>query len=63
MNRMERAAQEHARDELHYRASTRAIADMANDKSAREKADRKIGHSPKCSLTKCHPECSSHGDE
>jgi hypothetical protein len=33
------------------------LAENIADKAARNAADIKTGHSPKCTLTKCHFEC------
>jgi hypothetical protein len=57
MNKFEKAALEHVAAELKYQRSTQAAADRIKDMDRRARADRKLGHSPKCTLTKCHPEC------
>jgi hypothetical protein len=57
MNKMEQAALQHARDWLRYERSTQAITDRAADVVKRAKRDHAHGHSPKCGLLKCHPDC------
>lgn len=57
MNEMERVALKGAAEWLRYARSPQAARDLARDKVRRAAADRKAGHSPLCSLTKCHPDC------
>lgn len=57
--KMEDAALQHARDELRYQRSTQALNDRASDIARRAKIDRKLGHSPKCGILKCHPDCTA----
>jgi hypothetical protein len=57
MNKMERAALQHVRSELRYQQSKRARIDRAADIARRAKIDRALGHSPKCGILKCHPDC------
>lgn len=40
-----------------YTKSDKARIAQTIDKSRRAAADIKAGHSPLCSLTKCHPTC------
>jgi hypothetical protein len=37
----------------------RVIENIA-DRAKREKSDIKLGHSTKCTLSKCHHDCSKH---
>ena len=59
MNRMEKAALQHVREELRYRQSAQALNDLAADIAKRAKLDRAQGHSPKCGILKCHPDCKA----
>lgn len=56
---LERAALEHAREELAYQRSPQAAKDREADAVRRAAADRKAGHSPACGLTTCAPCCPS----
>ena len=56
-----------SRDKFEYQRALKArewfnhpdrIIENAIDKIEREKKDIKLGHSVKCSLTKCHSECT-----
>lgn len=60
LSKMEQAALDHAAAELKYRKSPQAKIDATNDKNRRAKADKIMGHSPNCSLTKCACDCPSH---
>lgn len=57
MNKMEQAAREHAKAWLAYQRSPQAKLDRIADQAQRAKHDIANGHSPKCSLTKCHSDC------
>jgi hypothetical protein len=57
MDQMEKAALAHAADWLRYQASPKARDDLSADIARRRKIDRQLGHSPKCGILKCHPEC------
>lgn len=57
MNKMEQAALLHVREQLKYERSPQAAIDRAVDKRRRAELDRKLGHSPRCSLLKCAAEC------
>lgn len=52
-----RETQKAALEELRYQRSPQAKIDLENAKLRQVAADRKAGHSPLCSLTKCHPHC------
>jgi hypothetical protein len=58
MNQMEQAALKHATEWLKYQCTAQAAKDLARDKEKRRATDIAKGHSPKCTLTKCHPECT-----
>jgi hypothetical protein len=57
MKASERAALQHAAEELAYRRSPQAKLDAEADRKRREAADRNAGHLPTCGLTKCDPKC------
>lgn len=57
MDKMEKAALEHAAAELKYRKSPQAKIDFEADKVRRAKADKALGHSVACTLTKCACDC------
>lgn len=57
MNKLERAALEHAQEELGYRRSPQAKRNALADKIRREAADKAAGHLPSCSLTRCNVDC------
>ena len=57
MTRMEKAALAHVVDWKKYQRSPQYAADLRQSRAAREAQDIKAGHSPACSLTKCHPSC------
>lgn len=59
MNRMEKAALNHAAEWLRYSRSPQAKRDLAADIARREALSRKQGHLPSCGLLKCRPECPS----
>lgn len=54
---MERAALLHVKAQLAYQRSPQARLDAIQDKAKRAELDRKNGHSPSCTLTKCAPGC------
>lgn len=58
MNGMEKAALNHAAEWLRYSRSPQARRDADQDRQRRLVADRATGHSPACTLTKCHPSCN-----
>lgn len=58
MKPSERAALQHAADELAYRRSPQAKIDAEADRARRERADRAAGHLPTCGLLKCDPKCT-----
>jgi hypothetical protein len=55
---MEQTALNHAADELHYQRSQKARNDLATDIARRDRLTIKQGHSLKCGILKCHPECT-----
>jgi hypothetical protein len=55
MRKMEQAALAHAADELRYQGSQKARNDLAADIARRDRINQ--GHSLKCGIMKCHPEC------
>ena len=57
MNIFEKTALKHAAEELAYRRSAQAAVDLQASKIARALADRKTGHTPQCTLTKCADHC------
>jgi len=59
MTKMEQAALDHVRAELRYQRSSRARNDLAADIARRARIDRMQGHSPKCGILKCHPDCKA----
>ena len=59
MRSMEKAALDHAAAELRYRRSQKARDDLAADKARRNALTKSQGHSLKCGILKCHPECPS----
>jgi hypothetical protein len=61
MNGLEKAALAHAAEWLRYQKSPQYARDLKADGAGRAALDKKVGHSPKCSLTKCHPECARAG--
>lgn len=58
MNEMEKAALRHVREWLRYEQSNQASNDRLIDIARRAKINRALGHSPKCGILKCHPECN-----
>jgi hypothetical protein len=56
---MEQASLAHAADELRYRRSGQAAKDLAADIARRDALTKAQGHSLKCGILKCHPECPS----
>lgn len=54
---MEQAALGHAADELRYQRSQKARDDLAADIARRDRLTLAQGHSLKCGILKCHPEC------
>lgn len=59
MTRLEKAALNHAAEEIRYQRSPQAKIDAAFDRKRRIQADKKAGHSPACGIMKCHPSCPS----
>ena len=57
MNQMERAALKHVAVELRYQNSQKARNDLAADIARRNRLTVSQGHSLKCGIMKCHPEC------
>jgi hypothetical protein len=57
MRKMEQAALAHAADELRYQGSQKARNDLAADIARRDRITINQGHSLKCGIMKCHPEC------
>lgn len=57
MQQMEQAALNHAADELRYQRSQKARNDLAADTARRNRLTITQGHSLKCGIMKCHPEC------
>jgi hypothetical protein len=55
--KLEQAALDHAAAELRYQRSTQARIDLAADITRRNKLTIAQGHSPKCGLLRCHPDC------
>ena len=49
----------HAAAQLRYQRSPRAARDLAADKARRAAIERRLGHTPHCTLTKCAPGCRS----
>lgn len=61
MNQMEQAALNHATEYLRYSATQKAKDDLAADIARRNRLTIKQGHSLKCGILKCHPECKRAG--
>lgn len=57
MNDMEHMALKHLAEEMAYRRSPQYKTDQIADRKRRAEADRNAGHSPLCSLSKCHSSC------
>lgn len=57
MNAMEQQALHNVAEYLRYANSPQARIDAKIDATRRSAADRKAGHSPKCSLTRCAACC------
>lgn len=57
MRKMEQAALAHAAEELRYQSSQKAKDDLAADIARRTRLTISQGHSTKCGILKCHPEC------
>jgi hypothetical protein len=57
MNKMEQSALTHAIAELRYQKSQKARNDLAADIARRNRLTISQGHSLKCGILKCHPEC------
>jgi hypothetical protein len=57
MNQMERTALNHAAEWLRYQKSQKARDDLAADITRRNRLTINQGHSLKCGILKCHPEC------
>ena len=59
MTRMERAALEGAAQWVAYARSPAYAADMAKARALRDDWDRAAGQSPRCTLTRCAPDCGA----
>jgi hypothetical protein len=57
MNQMEQAALAHATDWLRYQKTQKARDDLAADIARRTRLTIAQGHSTKCGILNCHPEC------
>ena len=57
MNQMEQASLNHAAAELRYQRSQKARNDLAADIARSNRLTITQGHSLKCGILKCHPEC------
>jgi hypothetical protein len=57
VNQMEKACLGHAATELRYQRSQKARDDLAADIARRNRLMISQGHSLKCGIMKCHPEC------
>lgn len=57
MNQMEKASLKHVAAELRYQSSQKARNDLATDIARRNSLTIAQGHSLKCGILKCHPEC------
>jgi hypothetical protein len=57
MNELEISCLQHVAAELRYQKSIKARDDLAADMTRRAKLDRTLGHSPKCGIMKCAPDC------
>jgi hypothetical protein len=61
MNQMEKASLNHATEWLRYQKSPKARNDLAADIARRNRLTISQGHSLKCGILKCHPECPTWG--
>lgn len=61
MNQMEKASLNHAAEWLRYQKSPKAKDDLAADITRRTRLTIAQGHSTKCGILKCHPECRRGG--
>lgn len=57
MNQMEKSSLSHATEWLRYQKSQKARDDLAADIARRNRLTIAQGHSTKCGVLKCHPEC------
>ena len=57
MNKMEQTALRHATEWLEYQKSPQAAIDLKREMAERESLTIRQGHSLKCGILKCHPEC------
>jgi hypothetical protein len=57
MTSREQDALDHAYEELRYQASPQAAEDRSTDALRRAQRDKAAGHTPRCSLTRCAPDC------
>ena len=57
MNKMERAAIEHLREYFDMQRSGEWAQLEKADRNKREAYTLKLGHSLKCGILNCHPEC------
>jgi hypothetical protein len=58
---LEKTALRHVAEWQRYSRSPQARQDAEQDKVRRAKADRAAGHSPLCTLAKCHSSCPTKG--
>lgn len=59
MNKMEQAAQNHLREYWEMVRSGEWDRLERADRAKRLAANKKLGHSPKCGILKCHPDCKA----
>ena len=59
MNKWEREQLQRAIEAESYIKSPEYAAIVEEERKQQEEADIAAGHSPKCGLNKCHPECPS----
>ena len=57
MTKHEQYLRDLAREEQRYQGTAQAARDLAADKARRDALTLKQGHSLKCGLLRCHPEC------
>jgi hypothetical protein len=57
MRKMEQAALAHAAAEIRYQKSQKSRDDLAADIARRNRLTIAQGHSLKCGILRCHPEC------
>ena len=61
MTRLEQSSLDHVRDYWRDVKSGKWDRDTQADIARRADLDRKLGHSPRCGLLKCAPECTLAG--